>query len=98
MRLSDAFLNAFVLLTCLLFVTWGVIPPAGAPRILTEMNQLGPWIAVLIGLVLWRRLRDGSGAFTGTRITRQLGALADRACERPAPLRKTHDLQVRTSV
>ena len=86
MRFSDAFLNAFVILVCLLFVTGGVVPPAGAPRVLTEINQLGPWVAVLIGLILWRRLRDGSGAFTGTQITRQLGALADRACERPGPL------------
>ena len=62
MRLSDAFLNAFVILVCLLFVTGGVVPPAGAPRVLTEMNQLGPWVAVLIGLVLWRRLRDSAKA------------------------------------
>ncbi len=86
MRLSDAFLNAFCILLCLLFVTGGVIPPAGAPRILSELNQLGPWVAVLIGLVLWRRLTDGTGTFTGTRITRHLGALADRVCQRPGPL------------
>ena len=50
------------------------------------MNQLGPWVAGLIGLVLWRRLRDGTGTLTGTRFTRRLGTLADRACQRPGAL------------
>jgi uncharacterized membrane protein len=85
-RLLDAALNALVILLCLLFVTGGFVPPAGAPRIFTEVNQLGPWVAGLTALVLWRRLRNGDPTFTRTRVTRHLAALADRACERPGPL------------
>ena len=83
MRVFDTTLNAFVVLLGLLFVTGGFVPPPGAPRLLTEMNQLGLWGAGFIALLLWQGLRDRDGTPTGTGFTRRLGTLVARACEKP---------------
>src|SRR6266852_2953600 len=79
MRLFDAVLNGYFAFLCVLFMTGGFVPPAGAPRLLTEMNQLGPWVAGFVALVAWRRLRDRAGTFSRIRFARLLGTLADRA-------------------
>jgi uncharacterized membrane protein len=86
MRRFDAVLSGYVVFLCVLFVTGGFVPPAGAPRLLTEMNQLGPWTAGFIALVLWRRLRDREGAVAPTGLMRGLGTLVDRACQGSGPL------------
>jgi uncharacterized membrane protein len=88
MRLFDTALDGYFVFLCVLFITGGFVPPATAPhlRLLTEMNQLGPWVAGFLVLVAWRRLRDPAGAWTGGHIARRLGALAERATATPGPL------------
>jgi uncharacterized membrane protein len=88
MRLFDAALNGYFVLLCLLLVTGGFVPPASAPhgRLLTEMNQLGPWVAGFLALVAGRRLWDRTGPLAGVSIARRIGALAERAAARSGPL------------
>ena len=88
MRLFDAVLNGYFVFLCLLFVTGGFVPRASAPhpRLLTEMNQLGPWVAGFLALVAWRRLGDRTGPLTGVGMARRLGALAERAAARSGAL------------
>jgi len=85
MRLSEAALNAFGLLLCLLFVTGGVVPSAGAPRVLTEVNQLGPWVAGFIVFVAWRRFRDRDGTLAGRSVAAWLQAGVTHVCATPIP-------------
>jgi len=67
MKLLDAALNSYFVFLCLLFITGGYVPSPSAPhaRLLTEMNQLGPWVAAFLALILARRLVDRTGASGG---------------------------------
>ena len=88
MRLLDAVLNGYFVFLCLLFVTGGFVPPSGVPyaRLLTEMNQMGPWVAGFLVLVACRYLRDPKGPWPGLDIARRFGAIAERLTARPGPL------------
>lgn len=88
MKLLDAVLNAYLVFLCLLFITGGFVPAAGAPRerLLTEVNQLGPWVAGFVALVAWRHLRHREGGRSGIRVARLLGTLADRLAATRGPL------------
>jgi uncharacterized membrane protein len=83
--LVDGALNTYFLLLCLLFVTGGYLSAAAAShaRLLTEVNQLGPWVAGFLALVGWRRLRDRTGPTTGIAVAGRLGGLAERLAARP---------------
>jgi len=88
MRLFDAILNGYFVSLCCLFITGGFVPPARASheRLLTEVNQLGPWVAGFVVLVAWRHFRDREGTFGGIRFARLLGTLADRVPTTSGPL------------
>jgi uncharacterized membrane protein len=83
--LVDAALNTYFALLCLLFVTGGYLSTATAShaRLLTEMNQIGPWVAGFLALVGWQRLRDRAGPTAGIEVARRLGTLAARLAARP---------------
>src|SRR5262249_10586996 len=86
MSLLDASLSSLVVVIGLLFITGGFVPPSGAPRLLTEMNQLGPWVAVVLLLALGRRLLRHDGTIANP-VLRRLGTLAKRGCQTSWPLR-----------
>jgi uncharacterized membrane protein len=87
MKRFDAVLNGYFVVLGLLFITGGLVPPASAPhgRFLTEMNQLGPWVAGFLVLVAVRYL-SGRGPFTGLRVARRLGTMAERAAAKAAAI------------
>src|SRR5262249_13738316 len=88
MKIVDAILKSYFVFLCLLFVTCGFGPLAGAAhgRVVTEMTQLGRWVAGFLVLVACRVLLDRTSAPRGLAFAQRLGALAERAAARSRPL------------